>query len=99
EELKEKVRFEAQKAQNYLESLQRLEVELDNKDVEIEEFETAIQQLKKQVLKKALEKDKKSFVKVNGIEFIEELTASFRGSESESSSEGEETDNESEEER
>jgi len=48
EGLKEKVRFEAQKAQNYLESLQRLEAELDEKDVEIEELKTAIRQLKKE---------------------------------------------------
>src|SRR5438105_3219655 len=47
EELKEEIKFEAQKAQNYLAQITKLTAELDNKDIEIEELKDDIQQLKK----------------------------------------------------
>jgi len=47
EELKEEIKFWSNQAQGRLESLRRLEAELDIKGVEIEELKDDIQQLKK----------------------------------------------------
>ena len=46
EKLKEKIRFEAQKAQNYLDQISELTAEIDDKDLEIEELKETIRQLK-----------------------------------------------------
>jgi len=47
EELKEEIKFEANKAQNYLQQITKLTAELDNKEVEIKELKDTIRQLKK----------------------------------------------------
>src|SRR6185437_5764000 len=58
-ELQKEVNFWSNTAQAYLKSLQRLEAENDNKDLEIEELKAAIRQLKKEVGKLLEEKNKK----------------------------------------
>lgn len=57
-QLEKEVKFHAKLANNYLERLQSLEAELGNKELEITEAKTFIQQLKKETSKLLAEKDK-----------------------------------------
>jgi len=97
EELKEEIKFEANKAQNYLTQITKLTTELDNKDLEIKEFKTAIRQLKKTVQKNGRDNSNDyETIDGDGIEFIKNFLARIEKEDSESeSSSGEESDSES----